>query len=263
MGNSERPLIVMTGVSRGIGREIFALMAPEHDIVGFVRHSPDFSGNFITQDLSETIPTQVLAQLDAALAGREVRAFIHCAGTLGRFGKNSSESRQDFVNAMNVNFHSAMDIIQICLPHMLKRKNAVTPYLLYMSTGAAATPISGLEAYCTSKAAAQMAMRCLSKKYSPQQLHVLSVAPGLVDTEMLQQILDLELCELPDRLWFEELIAQGAKRSPATAAKQIFATLRNWQDQESLHGNLLDFIDPENPTLIQLDAMQHKTDKHL
>jgi NAD(P)-dependent dehydrogenase (short-subunit alcohol dehydrogenase family) len=246
----------MTGVSRGIGRELSARLSSTHEIFAFVRRDSDYPGTCFVQDLATPFDPEVLDQFERALEGRAIRGVVHCAGSLGIAKDDRNALTQNYDAAMRVNFHSGIEIINRCLKLLLEQRTEYTPFLLNLSSGAALAPILGLEAYCCSKAAIQMAFQAYAKRFSPDMLTVLSIAPGLVDTRMLHELLELDASNLPSKLWFERLIQDGSCRSPAQAADQILSVLENLAYRRELHGKFVDFVAPGSPVVYDLNMRE-------
>ena len=123
--------------------------------------------------------------------------LVCCAGVLGPISKigtwnESISDGNELLKVFQVNVVSAMQLCHFCLPFL--RKSKTGGRILFVSSGAANRGIDGWSPYCTSKAALLHFATCLDTeemirtndmpKESSDRVGVLSVRPGVVDTDM-------------------------------------------------------------------------------
>lgn len=249
-----KPIWVMTGVSRGIGRAIAELLIPRFNIVAFVRKPTGLPIVEIQCDLANPISEKVLAQLDSVLNEQSVCGFLHCAGILGLPQQTAEFSVSPLVEAMQVNVFSAIEITERIIPLFRKCRKEFTPCVMHLSTGAAVSPYVGLENYCISKSAALMYFRTLAARFSSAELSVLSIAPGITETDMLAQIMELDSSVLTSKDWFFEAQKTGVVHSAKDIATVIVDILCGTQRScDKIHGKLLDFLIIHEPYLYLLN----------
>ena len=81
--------------------------------------------------------------------------------------------------------------------------------------------------YCAAKAGMDHMSRCvaLDEAQHPHGAKVVSLAPGVIDTDMQVQLRSASAAHFPDHERFVELHTQGYLTSPSEAAKRVLAYL--------------------------------------
>jgi len=190
---------IITGTSRGIG-EAFAyeLLKPEHRLFCISR-SPNapleldaIEANcrlsYIRQDLAQTFDAaHLMGVLLSKIQQDEVEeiTLIHNAGVLEPIGAVGTEvSEEEVVRGVNVNMLAPMLMTEAFAN--VVQDWACKKRVLLISSGAARHPYYAWSTYCASKAGAEMFCQCMSLEQSTQKhpIRVVSIAPGIVDTEM-------------------------------------------------------------------------------
>ncbi|MEY4064449.1 MAG: hypothetical protein RIR26_657 [Pseudomonadota bacterium] len=259
MAQDKSHWILMTGVTRGIGRALSQELRRKGFLVcGLVRRE---SAPKMHSELDHVIPWDLDWEWEKnspsawATFVREhcVVGFIHAAGQLGPMQSRSSDVTSAewaswwnaYSQAIRVNHTAGLELSLAVRSHLQQWSNASgerRPFLLHLSSGAAVKPYVGWEAYCSSKAAMLMAFKCLAAQDSPEVLNVLSVAPGTVMTDMMQQVLSANASEFPALSKFKELEKTGGLVSPEVPALKISDWLVDSEDAEikRWHGELFD-----------------------
>lgn len=132
------------------------------------------------------------ASVVAAFAGIDapLNALVCCAGVL-RTGLMEHMSIEDFDLVLNINTRGTFLCAQKALP-LLRR--AVTPdnpsRVVLLSSLAALRPKIVSGAYAASKAAVSQLCRVMAAEWAPSGVLVNALAPGTVDTPMVQAMAD-------------------------------------------------------------------------
>ncbi|KAG0359975.1 hypothetical protein BC939DRAFT_397177 [Gamsiella multidivaricata] len=189
------PTLIVTGVSRGIGKSI-ALLAIQNlgaNIVGVARSKDALEQlskhieedlklkdrfKFIVGDVTAESTTKELISLAKKSWSGRIDGLVLNAGVLEPLGSIASTSVEDWKQAFDINFFSILTLVQHALPALRESKGRV----VFVSSGAANSAYHGWGAYCSSKAALKMFGETLAKEES--ELTSISVRPGVVDTEM-------------------------------------------------------------------------------
>lgn len=259
MQQSTERWILMTGVTRGIGRAISQELRKKGFLVcGLVRHE---SAAKMHLELDRVIPWDLDWEWEKNspsvwsefVGSHSVVGFIHAAGQLGPMQSRPQDVAsaewaswwRAYSQALRVNHTAGLELSLAVRPHLQQWSDASgvrRPFLLHLSSGAAVKPYVGWEAYCSSKAAMLMAFKCLAAHASADELNVLSVAPGTVMTDMMQQVLSANASEFPALSKFKELEKTGGLVSPEVPARKIADWLVDSQDAEMKrwHGELFD-----------------------
>ena len=96
--------------------------------------------------------------------------------------------------------------------------------IINISSGAAVSPYAGWSVYCTSKAAIDMMTKTIAAEQSAVKNGVkcISIYPGVVDTNMQDQIRSTSVSDFKNVERFKELKTTNQLYSPAFVGKQIY-----------------------------------------
>lgn len=189
--------IIVTGASKGIGREIVKYLnkSPEHRIFAVSRNkeklntlktecsNPDQVHVFdidLTQDLYSSEFQETIQKLEG------VDVLINNAGML--INKPFMQLTEgDWKTVFEVNLFSTVKLIQFLMPQLKKSKQAHIVNIGSMGGVENSAKFPGLSAYSASKAALANLTQCLAEELKEDNIHCNCMALGAVNTEMLQQ----------------------------------------------------------------------------
>lgn len=182
--------IIITGTSRGIGRELALQFAGAgHRVLSISRKiAPELLGNQNISCLSVDLALEEdLEQVTRFIESdwKQVDIVIHNAGSLlsKSFGKISAE---EFENVYKVNVFGVANLTRICLPFFSKGSHVVTISSMGGIQGSMKFP--GLSAYSSSKGAVITLSEVLAEEYKENGIAFNVLALGAVQTEMLQEV---------------------------------------------------------------------------
>ncbi|MCG8475739.1 MAG: SDR family NAD(P)-dependent oxidoreductase [Cytophagales bacterium] len=225
----------ITGTSKGIGKALVEnlLIQEENYIIGASRtcsiHHPRYQ--HIHLDLAN--PKQVINHLPKLFRIPENARFaclINNAGTLGEIGPMGSLEPNRLQKAYQLNTITpallANSFIQTFSAWQIKKK------IVNISSGAGRTPYDGWSTYCSSKAALDMMSQVIAceKQNASSQLHIQSIAPGIVDTLMQKEIRDTSNDRFSNRKLFLELSENNRLISPEKAASRILNAMNESEE---------------------------------
>lgn len=180
--------LIVTGASRGIGAATaHTAAALGASVVVCARSGADAVARQITeaggQALSVTADVsnrEDCQRLVAAAIERfgSLDAVVSNAATLDPVAPVAASDAEAWLHALRVNVLGPVMLAQAALPHLRARKGRI----IDVTSGAAGIPISGVSAYCASKAALNIYDQCLAKE--EPEITVISFEPGTVDTAM-------------------------------------------------------------------------------
>lgn len=176
-----RRTVLVTGGTRGIGREVVRLLAPSwrvlvggrspDDVAAVVSDCPDAEG-FVCD----------LSQEDAVAAAvnrlGDVDAVVHCAGVVAR-GTGEEITRSDFRHVLELNVVAVADLTRLLLSRLRASRGQVV--VINSGAGFVAGPANGVYA------ASKFAVRAWTDALREEErgvVRVTSVHPGRVDTDM-------------------------------------------------------------------------------
>jgi short-subunit dehydrogenase len=196
MSETQRPVAVITGATRGIGLGIATSLAATHHIVAggrnrdsveaLVRELPSATG--FVADLGD------LATLDAAVAELaantpRVDVLVNSAGVVHR-GSLADSTTSDWVEALTINVVGVAAVTRALLPGLRAAKGLVL--MVNSGSGFNATATSGV--YSASKFALRALTDALREEERANGVRVTSLHPGRTDTDMQREMVAWEGC---------------------------------------------------------------------
>jgi NAD(P)-dependent dehydrogenase (short-subunit alcohol dehydrogenase family) len=227
------PAIVITGVSRGLGRALFDRLAARGDTVlalgrRFTAAQEALatgSGRVTLRptDLRDPAALPGVDELRGALAGADEVALIHNAGVVEPIGKIGTLEPAALAATVSVNLTAPMVLTNAFLA---ARPAGARTRILFVSSGAAHRVIEGWAAYCATKAGGEMFFEAVAAQLSGEpDATAVNVNPGVMDTDMQGAIRDAAQAGayFPDSDRFLGLHERGELPDPAQVADRIVA----------------------------------------
>ncbi|HEU4996215.1 MAG TPA: SDR family NAD(P)-dependent oxidoreductase [Gemmatimonadaceae bacterium] len=180
-----RPLAVVTGASRGIGRAIALRLAPTHDILAMARsrerldelateiHKLGGDCQVVVVDLADA------AAIARSLKGVDAQVLINNAG-VGRMKPLLELTAEEWHAMVDVNFNALYHVTREVLPRMIARKQG---HIVVIGSIAGRSANIGGTCYYSTKAAASTFAESLMLEVRDQGVKVSIVNPGSVATE--------------------------------------------------------------------------------
>lgn len=186
-------LAVITGASRGIGKETAVLLAQSFcDLVLVARSELALeqvgrecrqAGAQVTTipvDLTETCVTTRIMQKAREVGNGHYPVVINNAG-VAEFGSFDQQPMDVFERHVQLNYMAGVRMCHSAIPWMLEKGGG---QIINVLSIAAQHPFSGASAYCSSKAAMQMFSKVLAQEYRARGVRVTAVIPGSTDTPL-------------------------------------------------------------------------------
>ncbi|VTU16923.1 Benzil reductase ((S)-benzoin forming) [Variovorax sp. PBL-H6] len=233
-------LTIITGASRGLGRAMAEqlLAVPGQRLLCISRRVDDALAARASkagaeleqwqQDLADPVPAA--ARLAAWLQGLDGQTFagvtlINNAGTVGRTRPLSQAVATELSQALRVGLEAPLLLTSAFLAATsgwrAERK------VLNISSGLGRNAMASQAPYCAAKAGMDHFSRAvaLEEEALGGGAKIVSLAPGVIDTDMQVQLRGAEADMFPDRARFERLKAQGQLDTPESAAAKVLAYL--------------------------------------
>ena len=228
-------LTILTGASRGLGAAMAEqLLKQGHRLLTISRHVADLwvvQGADLEQwpmDLAD--PGPVASRLEAWLRAQAVLqpvsvTLINNAAVVSSPGPLSNTPDKDLSQAVRVGLEAPL-----LLSAAFLRATAdwtVPRRVLFISSGLGRRAMAGAATYCATKAGLDHLARALALEEATQAhgAKVVSLAPGVIDTDMQVQLRGADPALFPERERFVALQAAGQLDSPAQAATKVLGYL--------------------------------------
>ena len=232
-------LTIITGSSRGLGAALAAQrLLPGHEVLGLARHQnavlqaqAEAAGARLTQwpaDLADPGAAaqqlaQWLARIDAsALASA---SLINNAGVVGTLAPLDRVPLADIVQGLRVGLEAAMLLTAVFLD--ATRHWPAQRRVMNISSGLGRQAMAGSAVYCAAKAGMDHFSRAVALEQAGQAnpARVVSMAPGVIDTDMQAELRGSDAALFPERVRFVKLQADGVLSSPEDCARRLLARL--------------------------------------
>ena len=219
----------ITGSSKGLGKFLTQLLLQDENntVYGIARSSSIDNDRYIhtTVDLSNL--EEVKSYQFPTLNDADKIVLVNNAGMVGDVKHVGNIDTQQIIDCYNLN---------LITPAVLTN-NFISKYtdvscekmVLNISSGAGRTPIDGWNVYCSTKAGMDMFSEVLNEevKIDNSNIHVLSLAPGIIDTDMQVQIRAAEESSFSNIEKFIEYKKDGDLTQPNVTAQQVYQFIKN------------------------------------
>ena len=238
-------LYILTGASRGMGLAMAqALLKPGHTLIGISRQR---NASLEAAALAQGAPLQqwTLDLSDTETAARSLHdhlravqpselasaTLINNAGVIPTIAPLSGGSATEVAQALRVGLEAPMLLTQAFLSATLAWVAAGwrgPRKVLNISSGLGRKPMASQAPYCAAKAGMDHFSRCvaLDEAQSPHGARIVSLAPGVIDTDMQVQLRGADAAQFPDRARFIDLQSQGLLSSCEDAAQRVLRYLQ-------------------------------------
>jgi 3-oxoacyl-[acyl-carrier protein] reductase len=236
---NSKPVAVITGASRGIGRAIALSLAAEgFDIVAIARSLDSEGMETLGQEVDnlKTAFFPIGLDISCTTCHKEVVSNI-----LERYGRidflvnNAGVAplhRNDILNlteesydrVLNINLKGPVFFAQKIAREMIWLKNQIPDYrpaIVFMSSVSAVMSSTNRGEYCISKAGLSMASSIFADRLSEEGILVYEVRPGIIQTDMTARIKDTY-----DKLIAEGLVPQKRWGMPEDIGKAVASLAR-------------------------------------
>ena len=224
-------LFIVTGASRGLGRSIaLQLLRPGHSVLGLSRQTPAAPPGLEQWPCDLADPLPVAARLRSWLGGHDARRFasatlINNAALLAEPGPLRDADVASLSAAVRVGLEAPLLLTAAFLD--ATRAWPAAKRVLHISSGLGRRAMASAGPYCAVKAALDHLARAqaLEEALHANGAKVVSLAPGIIDTDMQVQLRGADAAAFPDRDAFVQMKSGGQLDSPDAAAAKVIAYL--------------------------------------
>ena len=187
---------LITGGSRGIGAACAILLALDgfDVIIGYVsdgdaagRIAETTGGRAIQADVADSAAVKRMFDI----AG-QVDVLVCCAG-IAHYGLFTDISDEQWKRVLDVNIGGTINCCRAAIPGMVREKRGkiITVSSIWGICGASCEAV-----YAASKAAVVGLTKSLAKELAPSGILVNCIAPGIIETDMLNPLADGDIAAL-------------------------------------------------------------------
>jgi 3-oxoacyl-[acyl-carrier protein] reductase len=192
--------VIVTGGSRGIGRAIVEMLADEGcDVTFFYRGNAD-AANAVVADgnaAGRKVAADQVDVRDAAACAAAVERVADRCGRIDILVNNAGVIRDnqlaafeddDVKTVLDTNVGGVFNVTRAVVPHMIIQRAGK---IINLSSVSAEKGGRGQTNYAASKGAINAFTRALAVELAPRKITVNAVAPGVIETEMSQDVREL------------------------------------------------------------------------
>ncbi len=201
--------VIVTGGSRGIGRAIVLRFAAEGSDVTFFYRGNAAAAGAVTDAAAAAGRAVAAAQVDVTDAAACAAAVERVAERTGRVdvlvnnagvirdNQLAAMSDEDVSMVLDTNVGGVFNMARAVVPHMIVQRAG---RIVNLSSVAAEKGGRGQTNYAASKGAINAFTRSLAVELAPRRITVNAVAPGVIETEMSQDVRDMAGDEVKNRI---------------------------------------------------------------
>ena len=205
---------IVTGASRGIGREIAKSLAKQNiKVIANYNNSEEkaielkkeleaegIEIDIVKADVSKREEIKNLVKYAIENYGK-IDILINNAG-ISEYKLFTDETDEDWNKVINTNLYSAFAVSQEVIPNMIKNKNGC---IINISSVWGMVGASMEVLYSVSKAGIDGLTKALAKELGPSNIRVNAIAPGIVDTDMCKNFTEEEIENIKEEIQLERI----------------------------------------------------------
>lgn len=225
----EKPVVIVTGSSRGIGASVARHLGQMGLSVTVVARNAErlipvaadidrLGGKALPLPADVADPDSCLQIIEKTIDrfGR-LDALVNNAAVVEPLQKIASADIEKWRYSISVNLLGPFYLVRAAVPELRKQNGRI----IHIGSGAAEIPIQAASAYCVSKAALNHFSRILAKE--EPEITSVTVSPGVVDTDM-QTYLRKEgprVMPAEQYSYYDKIHAEGELTAPEVPAQSI------------------------------------------
>jgi benzil reductase ((S)-benzoin forming) len=217
-------LYIVTGTTKGLGKAFADRISgnPSNELVALARAAdgPVPGGIRFQLDLGDTAAIgRVFDRVEKHVKAKvyEKAVLINNAGLVSPVGRIDRVDAGELERNLVVNLVAPLLLTRRFL---LATSGIKVRRVINISSGAGRRPIAGWGAYCAAKAGLDMASRVAAQEMAGQ-VDIVSLAPGVIDTDMQDVVRGASAEDFPDVARFQQMKANGELRHADDVAAEI------------------------------------------
>ena len=254
---------IITGGSQGLGKEIARLFLHEGASVAICARSEDKllaaynelrqytrEGRLLIYERADVSnPNEAKRFVEACISRfQRIDVLVNNAGVLGAINTidDAEFDLGNWINAISVNLFGALYMCQATVPYFKENGHGK---IINLSGGGATSPMPGMSAYASSKAALVRFSETIAIELKRYNINVNAVAPGTLNTRMLDHVLINGGGKVTDEYYQRMLKQKESGGTPLNMAAELCVYLASdesgwitgklisavWDDWKNLH----------------------------
>lgn len=236
---NNKPVAVITGASRGIGRAVAISLASEGFDIAAIARTIDSEGmEILGREVAKSNVEFFPVGLDISCTGCQKEVVANILERYGRIDilvnnagvaplkRNDllDMTEESYDRVMNINLKGPVFFAQKIAKEMIWLKQQLSDYkpvIVFISSISATRSSTNRTEYCVSKAGLSMAATVFADKLSSEDIRVFEVRPGIIKTDMTTKVKDKY-----DKLISDGLVPQKRWGLPEDVGKAVASIAR-------------------------------------
>ena len=235
--HAPRPLTILTGASRGLGAAIAERLLQRGSALLTMSRHPNPSLDAKAAETGTPLEQWAIDLADGVAASKRLEAWLasqHSFSSATLINNAALAGKPGPIGEADATALSAVLRVGLEAPILLTRAFlratrgwGVPCKVLNISSGAGKTPLGGTAAYCAVKAGLDHFSRvvALDEAHGRDGAMIVSLAPGVIDTDMQSELRDSDVKVFPDQPRFAAMKNEGKLSSTSDAASKVIAFL--------------------------------------
>jgi 3-oxoacyl-[acyl-carrier protein] reductase len=206
-----KPVALVTGASRGIGRAIAIELSRTHQVLATYRGRKDAAESLRAETGCDTFPCDLASADDrralVAHCGR-VDLLVNNAGMAPRERRDLLDATEEsFDELINVNLKGPHFLTQHVARGMIEQGGG---RIIFVTSISAYTASVNRGEYCISKAGLSMSVALWAARLASNNIGVFEIRPGIIRTDMISAVEDVYEKRIADGLLPQRRMGEGS-----------------------------------------------------
>ncbi|MFZ5966861.1 MAG: (S)-benzoin forming benzil reductase [Bacillota bacterium] len=233
--------IIITGASRGLGEafaqnfmksgnHIFCIARTKNIELINLAKEMNVGLDYLAYDLTQANQVHfMMKEISSKINMNEAQSLllINNAGTVTPITTIEKCKSEEIIHNVTLNLVTPMILVSEFIKHFGQWK--IEKRIINISSGAGKKPYFGWSCYCTSKAGLDMFTKCVAVEQETKEypVKIISVAPGVIDTNMQKEIRSTAPEDFMQVERFIEMKEKGRLFAPEYVANKIINVVFN------------------------------------
>ena len=238
----EQKTFLVTGASKGIGLELSLSLATSGiNVILLARDTPMLEQSRDMVQLTLPSVSSIVCDLadnqsiDTAIVElknnfQKIDGIVHNAGMISPIMPMSKAPSDAWAENIQVNLIGVQRLTKGIYSLMQASKHC---RVTTISSGASLRPLESWSSYCVAKAGQDMWARCLAEEGKKDGITAISIAPGIVNTDMQKEIRSADSEDFPSLSSFVGYYENGDLSDAKDVAKKLLPLITKHTNEQS------------------------------